>query len=578
MVLLSELFPQMNLPALQVAEVSMDSRQIGNHTLFIAIKGERVDGHDFLLQVQEAGAVAAVVQKFNPALDLLQIEVEDPREALGQICAQVYGSLKREQYCLAFTGTDGKTTMASLAEHLLTKIGQGVGFIGTTGVRWPGHDSGHASFTTPFPPQLHQTLQEMSTENISHVCMEVSSHALVQNRVAGLRFKTACFSHLAVDHLDFHQTIANYAAAKAKLFRDLDPAHGVAVLNADDLTSYKFLEETAAPCIFYSLASRDEGDLAESALSKTYLGEEWLAWQKELLLRFPSERRQALRIQRACQIWRAEKMQATSDGFVFDLCVHDSKDWGLADPAESQQAGQFAKKEMRYTVRLPLFGEYNVANALAACASVWAATGSEVKDIVSALGSFPGVVGRMENAAQGLCDRWSVIIDFAHTPGAIAALLAELKRHLKPGAKLWTLCNSCGDRDRSKRSLIGEICQMYADEIILTLEEVGSEDPAQILAEIEVGLQTASAKPYYKIPLRQAAIRFAIERLQDGDILVLPSLGDEEAYALKDRSLPYNDKVFARQIIGERILAEALAAQSLWKKEDFYQVVKINER
>ncbi len=239
----------------EITGISLDSRDIKKGYLFAAIPGLKNDGHDYLAQVKEAGAAAALVERISEDVDLIQIQVESVRYSLGPVCATLYGTSREDGVVYtAVSGTDGKTSTNQLITYLMEKSGKTVGRIGTPGISYPGYTSEHGSHTTPDSPALHATFARMKAAGCNMIGMEASSHALDQHRLRGIPFKAAVFTNLSHEHLDYHHTMDEYARAKRRLFEQLD-RDAVAVLNADDERFEEYKQHSKGRVVSYGQAA-----------------------------------------------------------------------------------------------------------------------------------------------------------------------------------------------------------------------------------------------------------------------------------------------------------------------------------
>lgn len=543
-VTLDRLFPGKNLPALPLTRVTTDSREAGPGALFVALTGLGRDGHDFLPQAAANGATAALVAHKAEGLppSFCQVLAEDPGAELGRVCAEVYGTREEPPVAVGVTGTDGKTTTAFLVRYLLNSLAPTCGLIGTLGTEYP--DGGHedTAYTTPPAPALHESWARMRARGGRQLCMELSSQAAVQRRVEGLDWRVLVCTQIGVDHLDYHKSFEAYVDAKFSLFRRLGP-EATAVLNASDLQAWRLAEETAVRKVFFLVGELGEALEARRRWGEA-LGADWLAAWDGLAATYPPEKLKE-KLSKA-ELWQALEVRREAAGLRCRLVC---------------PAGTFE-------LRVPLYGLYNLENTLAALAAATEVAGADtLPALLEALARFPGVPGRMENVAGEL--PYAVLVDYAHTPGAMEALLRELRAHLEEenrGGRLLTLCNSCGDRDRGKRPLLARTCARLADRVWITLEEVGSENPGEILREICAGLADLTRDEVRAqiscVPLRQEAVRLGIRELKPGDILVLPSLGAQSEYRIGTKDYAYDERRFARECLTERKMAEALLAQA----------------
>lgn len=255
---------------IDVQSLTLDSRTSGAGSLYAAIPGLHVDGHRFLTQVAEQGAVAALVERVDPDLDLPQLQFESVRPIFSLMTARFHGTAADDGVAyMAVTGTDGKTSTNQILTFLTERLGQTVGRIGTPGISYPGFKSEHGSHTTPDAPALHETFQLMKEHGCHVISMEASSHALDQDRLLGIPFKAAVFTNLSHEHLDYHHTMDAYARAKRRLFEQLDST-AVAVLNADDACYQDYREHASGVVISYGQA--EDADYRISAVDNGIQG------------------------------------------------------------------------------------------------------------------------------------------------------------------------------------------------------------------------------------------------------------------------------------------------------------------
>lgn len=559
--------------------LSIDSRQVRPGHLFVALPGRQTDGHRYLAQAKANGAWAAVVEKPDPALgDWPQLVVESTPNALGRLCQAIYETGAEGEPAVALyavTGTDGKTTTAAFLHHLLhaPQEGHPAGFIGTIGLMGPGYpELTHAQYTTPPAPQLHALLRQFRQSGCHRICMEVSSQALDQHRTAGLTWKALILTHLAADHLDYHQSVSAYAAAKAKAWDQLD-ASGVTILPATDPLTWQLLRTRPAlakQAVLYfadpdhpwtqeawAVQETTEGIEAKSIETKSIEAKQAAAAQSEgRLAAWLAE--QGQRLGEAWQAYASEQAAAVSPACRLSWwqtvpCVFVRE---VQRTPEGMTAQLYCPQRPPLTLNLPHFGHYNLANATAALLAAVYTGELDFETAIARLSHAPSIPGRMEQLNPG--GSWAVVVDFAHTAGALDQVLAELRNHLGPSGQLWTLCNASGDRDRDKRPFVAAACARWADRVVVTLEEVGQEDPRSLLADLEAGL---GEQVYARIPLRTEAIDWVIDQLQPGDVFLLPSLGDETAIRVGKRSLAYDERTYVKQRVDARQIREALDAQ-----------------
>ncbi len=457
-----------------VSGASQDSRTTRPGDLFLAWKGTATDAHEFVAAAVEAGAVAAVVE--HPVgVDIPQLVVRDGRQAAALAADAVVHSPWARLFVAGVTGTNGKTTTALLARHLLSTRGEARA-IGTLGLVDDDGSirAGTGGLTTPGPVQVAIWLAEAADEGVASVVMEASSHALEQRRLDGIRFDVAVFTNLTQDHLDYHSDVASYFRAKAHLV-DLVKAGGTVVVNGD------------AP----EWRGLDLDDLRVRRFS--------VAGEAEV---------------------RALDVTPRAGGTRFTLEI----DGGRAD------------------VSFPLPGHYNVENALAA-AAVAAAAGLGLREIAEGLGAAPQITGRLEVVRR---EPFTVLIDFAHTPGALRGVLSAV-RPLTEG-RLIVVFGAGGDRDRAKRPLMAREVRKLADVIVLTSDNPRTEDPEGILDDVARGLEGAT---YDRIVDRRLAIRRALEVARRGDTVLLAGKGHETYQTIGHEKHPFDERVVVRDCLAE---------------------------
>lgn len=469
---------------LSVSGVTQDSRDVSRGDLFLAWKGTAHDAHDFLGAAVEAGAVAAVVERFVD-LPLAQIRVDDGRRAAALAAHFVLGEPSRRVLLAGVTGTNGKTTTVVLARHLLARRGPAAA-LGTLGVMGPDGalrpDTG--TLTTPGPVEIARRLADLADEGITAVALEASSHALEQRRLDGLAFDVAAFTNLTRDHLDYHGTAESYLAAKGRLV-GLTRTSGGVVVNGED-RHWGGLPEIASTL----LVARMEGTVAASA---PHRGERL----PDLVAREPS---------------------FGPDG------THLVLEWG------DEEAEAF----------LPLLGRFNVENALVAVGIALLA-GVPLGDAAAALAAAPPPRGRLEVAVR---EPVTVILDFAHTPDALARVLETL-RPLCDG-RLIVVFGAGGDRDRAKRPEMGRVVAEGADFSVVTSDNPRTEDPGRIVDDVLAGMEGADCER--RVDRREAIAR-ALEVARPGDLVLLAGKGHETHQTIGTEKHPFDEREIVRELL-----------------------------
>lgn len=476
-----------------VSAIADDSRAVVAGTLFVAVRGTDRDGHDFLRAASDAGAAVAIVE--DPARTALPaIIVRDARRSAAVAAAAFYGHPASELRLVGVTGTNGKTTTVGMLRHLLDESAARSASIGTLGtlIGSAGEplEGAGVSLTTPGPVELQRTLRALCDAGVRTVAMEVSSHSLHQHRVDGIPFTAAVFTNFTRDHLDYHGDMEAYFAAKASLVGHL-VSGGTAVINADD-RAWDALPPVPRRLTFgvEPGAHGPHGPHGPHGL--------------------PGVRPDV----------RAVRVQYDSAGSSWELCAAT----GAA------------------AVRLPLIGDFNVANALGAAAAAYA-LGVSVTTIGARLATQPQVPGRLEIIGS----RPTVLRDYAHTPDALERALTAL-RPFTSGA-LVLVFGAGGDRDRGKRPLMGRVADRLADRVIVTSDNPRTEDPERIIDEI---VNAINPLRYERMEDRRAAIRRAIEIADPGrDVVLLAGKGHEDYQVRGTVKFPFDEKL----IVGELLSA-----------------------
>jgi UDP-N-acetylmuramoyl-L-alanyl-D-glutamate--2,6-diaminopimelate ligase len=476
----AEVLSQSGNPA--VAGVEYDSRRVRPGTVFVAMKGETSDGNRFIDQAIAAGAVAIVTDSASEAARpaVAWAQVVHGRRALGRLSANFYKRPAERIANAGITGTNGKSTTAFLIESILQAAGRKTALVGTIEYHVAGKIL-PAPHTTPEALELNRLLSEGLGLGVTEAVMEVSSHALEQQRVFGIPFDVAVFTNLTRDHLDYHGTMENYFRAKQVLFEGCgtDPPR-VAVLNIDDEYGrqlWKFCRRKSAVVLSYGLTSGD-GD---------------------------------------CD-FRAESVEITPRGTRFQMVTPSGK----------------------IAMWSPLIGNVNVYNVLAASAAGHARDCS-AEAIAKGVFDLTSVPGRFERVDCG--QPFTVVVDYAHTDDALRNLTALARDFVARAGlkgKVLTLFGCGGNRDRAKRPLMGEAAGKGSDFVVLTSDNPRSEDPLAIINDALVGLQKSGAK-YSMEPDRRKAIAIAFRQAAPGDIVLLAGKGHEKVQVTREGTIPFDD-------------------------------------
>jgi len=504
--------PDASIQSFEVRGISQNSRTVQRGDLFLACAGSQ--GSHGIAYGGEAGKKGAIAIAWEPTDELQNmpgqfvveqtgkgkytiplLAVDKLHQKAGQIAARFYDEPTKQMQVIGITGTNGKTSISFFVAQCLS-VKQPCGVLGTIGnglFDLTFADIKTSSHTTADAVSLQAMMADFHSKGAKQVVMEVSSHALDQYRVAGVDFNLGVFTNLSRDHLDYHGDMESYARAKRKLF--LDYELDVAIVNRDDDEGRKIisaLKSARKKVLTYSIADSD------------------------------------IRNEKSADIF-ASNVHAKNDGTLFNFCIAE------------QQA----------QVKIALLGTFNISNVLAT-AGVLHALGQRFWDIVKYLQDLQSVPGRMELIKSDTGAKSAqFIVDYAHTPDALEQALKALQEHtdVAIGVKIWCVFGCGGDRDKGKRKLMGEIACRYADHIILTTDNPRGEEPREIIADIETGMDHMVE---YQIEVdRTNAIRLAIESANDNDIVLVAGKGHENYQEVKGIKHFYSDQQIIREILAE---------------------------
>lgn len=471
-----------------VTGIQIDSRKVQSGDLFICLTGSVQDGHQYAQEAVNKGAAALIAEKeLNVGVPILL--VGDSRSAMAVIADHFYGYPSHELKVIGITGTNGKTTTTYLIEKILADYGQPTGLMGTIQMKIGGNVY-PVTNTTQDAAELQKSFRQMKDTGENYCVMEVSSHALEMGRVKGCRFRTALFTNLTQDHLDYHGTMDRYREAKGLFFSRLgnhyypsEEDRSYAVLNADDPASNYFAKLTSAQVITYGIDN--EADV------------------------------------------RAKDIRITSAGTEFALSTFKGE----------------------ASVRLKLIGKFNVYNALGAIATTLLEN-IPLQQIVNSLEQLANVQGRMETVDEG--QDFLVLVDYAHTPDGLDNALSTISEFAE--GQIISVFGCGGDRDRGKRPLMGEIAARYSDYVFVTSDNPRSENPERILDDIEPGLIEAglTANEYVKISDRKEAILQAVQRAGSKDVILIAGKGHETYQIINGITRHFDDRETAREAIRGR--------------------------
>jgi UDP-N-acetylmuramoyl-L-alanyl-D-glutamate--2,6-diaminopimelate ligase len=488
-----------------VTGVAMDSRRVMAGDLFVALRGRRADGHDHVAEAVASGAVAALVEHPLPDLALPQLVVRHGRRALALAAAWVHDFPSHALGVVGITGTDGKTTTAWLVRAILEASGRPTGSIGTVEVVAGGRSLGNPDrATTPEAPELQAHLDRMRAAGDRWAVVEATSHGLAQWRTAEVVFDVGVLTNVTHEHLEFHGTQEAYRAAKRLLFEGLGPGPGG---KDAGLVGPVLVMARAA------VVNIDDQHAPEFVDAARSVGARVIGYG----------------LAPGADV-RAVSVRTVASGL--DLEVR-SPSW-------------------QGRVRLPLPGRYNAYNALAAL-GVAEAIGLDVPAAAEALAVVPAVPGRMQRVDAG--QPFAVIIDYAHTPDALAAVLDELGPSARAaGGGLVAVFGSAGERDTSKRPLMGAVAARRCRLVVLTDEDPRGEDRGAILREIAAGAESAGKREgvdLHLVPDRAAAIRLALASARPGDVVLLAGKGHERTIETARGAIDWDEAATALAALTE---------------------------
>ncbi len=475
----------MGAPAARVSGIAYDSREVKPGWAFVAVRGERVDGHDFIPDALDRGAVVLIVDArretgVSPPPGGAVAVVPDTRLAMPAIARTFYDDPSSRLTVAGVTGTNGKSTTALMIDAIFRAAGRRSGVIGTIEYRI-GNRTVEAPHTTPEAVDLQRLLAEMVDEGVTHVAMEVSSHAIALHRIDGTRFAAAVFTNLTPEHLDFHPTMEHYFETKRRLFTDAQylPASGerINAINIDDGAGEVLAREAIGRNITYGL-----------------------------------------RPEAHC---RAEQISLRPEGTSF-LAVHPTG---------------------RVPIRMKLVGEFNIYNALGALAAC-IGLGIEPEVACSAIEQMEPVRGRFERVRSA---RRSVLVDYAHSPDGLRRAL-ETARRVTHG-RVIVVFGCGGDRDRTKRPVMGELASRLADICIITSDNPRGERPEAIIGEILAGIPKETRSRCVVESDRAKAIKLAIEQARTEDLVLIAGKGHEDYQIIGDRRTHFDDREVAEGVL-----------------------------
>jgi UDP-N-acetylmuramoyl-L-alanyl-D-glutamate--2,6-diaminopimelate ligase len=474
----------------RVADLTLDSRQVRAGSLFFALPGHSEHGLKFAADAAARGASAILWQAgadmVPPRLPagVFGAAIPNLKTLVGRIADRFFNWPSSQLRITGITGTNGKTTCAYLLAQCLEQLGLSAAYIGTIGWGRPAALA-EPTHTTPDAITVHRTLAQLRSSGVREVAMEVSSHALDQSRTDGVRFHVAAFTNLTRDHLDYHGSMPAYGAAKAKLFQAADLKH--LVINIGDEFGRTLARERAG----------------SAALIAVWVGPGESGWLAERTL-------------------HATQVRMATRGISIEL------------------DGSFGK----CSVATQLMGRFNAENSLVVLGCLLS-LGVSLGAAADALAECRPAPGRMEVVRTDGANKPTVVIDYAHTPDALAKALAAAREHC--AGALWCVFGCGGDRDAGKRPVMGGIAQSLADQIIVTDDNPRSEDPQAITRDILKGMQSRSVRVIHD---RGAAIAAALQEAQALDLVLIAGKGHEDYQIYGDTRRAFSDRSEALRVLG----------------------------
>ncbi|HWD90038.1 MAG TPA: UDP-N-acetylmuramoyl-L-alanyl-D-glutamate--2,6-diaminopimelate ligase [Mucilaginibacter sp.] len=462
----------------EVSSIVFDSRKVVPGCLFVAVRGTVSDGHDYIEQAMAQGAVAVICEEL-PAHVTGEVDffmVANSAIALGIVASNFYDNPSGKLKLVGVTGTNGKTTIATLLYKLFRDLGYKCGLLSTVENQINGQVVS-ATHTTPDPVELNELLDEMVAKGCDYCFMEVSSHAVVQHRIAGLKFTGGIFSNLTHDHLDYHKTFANYRDAKKAFFDDL-PKNAFALVNADDKNGPVMLQNTIAHKKTYGLKNMAD--------------------------------------------YRAKIVENQFSGL--QLNIDGDEVW------------------------FKLVGKFNAYNLLAVYATAMLLEQDKSK-VLTSLSRLSGAEGRFDYVVSP--DKIIGIVDYAHTPDAVQNVLSTIHDVRNGNEHIITVIGCGGDRDKTKRPIMAKTACEWSDMVILTSDNPRSEDPEQIISDMEAGVTTEYKKRTMSIVDRHQAIKTAINLAKPGDIVLVAGKGHEKYQEIKGVRNHFDDKEELQRIFNQ---------------------------
>jgi len=459
-----------------ISSIVFDSRKVKKDSLFVATKGAADDGHIYIQKAIESGAIAIVCEEIPKDKNdqITYVKVTDSTYALGVMACNYFDNPSEKLKLVGITGTNGKTTTVTLLFNLFKSLGYSVGLLSTVqnkinNIVIP------STHTTPDAITLNELLFKMEEQGCEFVFMEVSSHAIVQNRIAGINFTGALFSNITHDHLDYHKTFDEYIKAKKQFF-NLLPSTAFALTNRDDKNGMVMLQNTKANKYTYALKN-----IAD---------------------------------------YKCKIIESHLNGLLLNIDNHE--------------------------VWVKLIGTFNAYNILSVYATA-VLLKQDITSVLTALSNLNSVEGRFQyvKSPNGVIG----IIDYAHTPDALKNVLETVKEIRSGSEQVITLVGCGGDRDSAKRPIMAAIACEYSNKVILTSDNPRTEDPEEILNQMQAGVNPVDVKKVLRITDRREAIKIACSFSSKGDIILIAGKGHEKYQEIKGVKHDFDDLEILKETI-----------------------------
>lgn len=465
------------------ADIVYDSRKVQKNSVFVAIKGYKTDGHKFLQDAIDKGAVAVVVENENSIPDefvahaqIAKIVVKDCRKALAELSRGFYKNPTNKIKLIGITGTNGKTTSTFILKNILQTAGYKTGLVGTI-ANYVGDQKIDSKLTTPESNDLNRMFYDMISAGCSHAIMEVSSHSLILNRVYGLDFSAAIFSNITSDHLDFHNTFDEYLKAKKILFDGLS-SNSFAIINSDDVSANEIVKDSKAKVITYGISDNSD--------------------------------------------YQIKNIKYDLNGTDFTI----------------------SNNKIEYSINTSLIGTFNAYNAASAFATAHS-LGVNANKIIEGIKSSPQVPGRFEVIGKG---KKKVIVDYSHTADSLEKALQAIREIVKDKNQIVTVFGCGGDRDKTKRPIMGKVASDMSDKVFVSSDNPRTENPYDIIKDIIKGI----SKNNYEIEEnREEAIAKAIQSSNDDAVILIAGKGHENYQEINGIRNHFSDQEIALKYLAE---------------------------